>query len=66
MTTGTVIKWDPDRGFGFIKTEDNDSYFAHLNDFNPRVEPEPGDRVQFEIVMDDRKSKLRADKIRVI
>jgi cold shock CspA family protein len=66
MATGKVSNWNADRGFGFIKTDAGDSHFAHINNFNPRIEPEIGQRVQFEVVQDDRKGKSRADNVRPI
>ena len=66
MATGKVTHWIADRGFGFIKTEGGDSYFAHINNFNPRTEPSVGQSVRFDIVHDDRKGKSRADDISFI
>jgi cold shock CspA family protein len=66
LAFGKVKHWNDDKGFGFILADDGESYFAHINDFKPRAEPDVGQRVQFDIAMDDRKQKPRADNVRAV
>ncbi len=50
-TQGAVIKWNADRGFGFIKTRDSSTeVFVHITSF-PRSarQPQIGDALSFEI-----------------
>jgi cold shock CspA family protein len=51
-TQGTLVKWNQDRGFGFIRTcDDSIEIFAHISAF-PRSgrQPQIGDPVSFDIV----------------
>ena len=50
-TQGTLIKWQDDRGFGFVRTRDSGiEIFAHVSEF-PRTgrRPQIGDALSFEI-----------------
>lgn len=50
-TLGTLIKWNEERGFGFVKTHDSGiEVFAHISEF-PRGgrRPQTGDALMFEI-----------------
>ena len=50
-TQGSLSKWNPDRGFGFIKTRDSGiEVFVHISDF-PRSgrTPQIGDILHFDI-----------------
>jgi len=50
-TQGSLIKWNADRGFGFIKTRDSGiEVFAHISEF-PRTgrAPQIGDTLHFDI-----------------
>lgn len=50
-TQGSLIKWNADRGFGFIRTRDSDiEVFVHISEF-PRSgrAPQVGDILHFEI-----------------
>ncbi|MBC7187246.1 MAG: cold shock domain-containing protein [Calditrichaeota bacterium] len=52
MKYGTVKKWDPVRGFGFILSDDDEDLFVHVNDLDPRVRSgglEEGQRVAFDV-----------------
>ncbi|MEH2468974.1 CspA family cold shock protein [Nitrobacteraceae bacterium AZCC 2161] len=67
MPTGKVTAFVADRGFGFIAPDERGAdVFVHVNNLVNADELQPGDRVQFEVVMDDRRGKPRADKVRVI
>lgn len=51
---GTVVSFDDDRGFGFIRVAGRDDVFLHASDIPGGVRPGPGHRVTFEIVDTDR------------
>lgn len=67
MKYGTVKKWDPIRGFGFIVSDDDEDFFVHVNDLDPRVRSgglEEGQRVAF-----DARREVKGDRainVRVI
>lgn len=49
MTVGTVVRFNKDRGFGFIETDASDEdVFFHANDVNGR-DPSENERVEFVI-----------------
>lgn len=67
MKYGTVKKWDPVRGFGFILSDDDEDLFVHVNDLDPRVRSgglEEGQRVAFDVWRDVKGD--RAINVRVI
>jgi CspA family cold shock protein len=67
MPTGKVSIYDDCRGFGFIIPDDGgDDLFVHAKHIVSAVMLTKDRRVSFEIVMDDRRNKPRADKVRVI
>ena len=48
--TGTIAKWNDERGFGFIKEDVTGSeIFAHVKDFKKRAVPKVGEKVLFGI-----------------
>ena len=62
-TQGTLIKWNDDRGFGFVKTRDTGmDVFAHVSEFpHSGRRPQIGDLLSFEIVSgDDGRKRARA------
>ncbi|MGO2561731.1 cold shock domain-containing protein, partial [Psychrobacter sp.] len=44
---GQVKKWQDDKGFGFIETENGGSLFFHINEFKARRRPDVGEQVVF-------------------
>ncbi len=68
MATGTIKNWNRDRGFGFIAADaGGDDLFVHFRDLAGSAEwLSPGTRVSFEVVTDEKKSKPKATKVRVI
>ena len=44
---GQVKKWQDDKGFGFIETENGDSVFFHINEFKAHRRPDVGEQVVF-------------------
>ncbi len=67
MQYGTVKKWDPVRGFGFIVSDDDEDLFVHVNDLDPRVRGgglEEGQRVAFDVRREAKGD--RAINVRVI
>ena len=50
---GQVKKWQDDKGFGFIQTENGDSVFFHINEFKARRRPDVGEQVVFTLGQDN-------------
>lgn len=65
--TGELLRWNADKGFGFIKPDKGDEdLFCHVSallDGDGSVRD--GDRVRFVVEYDDRKGKLRALQVEV-
>jgi uncharacterized membrane protein YsdA (DUF1294 family)/cold shock CspA family protein len=56
MRVGEVVRWDNDRGFGFIAPDDGGSnVFLHISDLTAgSMRPHLGDRVDFALERDER------------
>lgn len=54
---GKIIKYNPDKGFGFISSPEQDIFF-HISDY-PETEGEPkvGDKVKFVLAENEDKAK---------
>ena len=69
MATGTVKFFNPNKGFGFISPDDGSSdVFVHISaveraGMQSLVE---GQKVSFDVVMDQRKGKTNADNLRAV
>ena len=50
---GHIKKWQDDKGFGFIETQNGDSIFFHINEFKARRRPEVGEPVVFTFGQDN-------------
>jgi cold shock protein len=67
MPIGKVSFFDEVRGFGFIVPDDGGAdAFVHVKHIVNADMLETGQRVSFEVVMDDRRGKNRADNVRVL
>lgn len=45
---GTVIRWNDDKGFGFIRNDhDNSEIFFHIRDYRGKQRPEIGEKIFF-------------------
>jgi cold shock protein len=67
MSTGQTIFFDETRGFGFIRPDGGGGdIFVHVRDITNRDKLTQGERVSFEAIMDDRRGKPRAEKVRVL
>ena len=66
MSTGTIKKIVPDRGFGFIQAEDGKEYFFHRTGIESSINFDSltgGERVTFEI--ESSQKGPRAFKVRL-
>lgn len=63
---GEVVRWDNDRGFGFIAPDDGGSnVFVHVSDLAPgSPRPHVGDRVDYALERDDR-GRMHAARVAV-
>ncbi len=59
---GHIRKWQDDKGFGFIDTENGESVFFHINEFKARRRPEVGEQVVFTIGRDNQ-GRLQAKDV---
>jgi CspA family cold shock protein len=67
MAFGVVVGFKDDRGFGFIRPDDGGGdVFVHARDIANADKLNQGQRVSFEIIMDEKRGKQRADRVRVI
>jgi CspA family cold shock protein len=60
MQSGVVKRWDPQRGFGFITTDEGDDLFVHSSDLDVSLSAKlmrEGLRVRFDL-----KSDMKGDK----
>jgi CspA family cold shock protein len=67
VPSGTVIKYNADRGFGFI-TPDNGGrdVFAHVSNLDGMEALDQGQRVEFETAIDQRRGKSQAVNVRAL
>jgi cold shock protein len=58
---GTLKRYDPERGFGFIAGDDGNSVFIHSNDFKRAgiYDVEVGSRIDYEAEMAPRGLRVR-------
>lgn len=68
MSTGLVTTFLSDRGFGFIRPDGDRSadLFVHIRDVANRDLLKGGERVEFDIIIDERNNKPRASRVRVL
>ncbi|TXD97137.1 DUF1294 domain-containing protein [Psychrobacter frigidicola] len=65
MTTkqqGHIKKWQDDKGFGFIETENGESVFFHVSEFNARRRPTIGEQVVFTTAQDNQ-GRMQAKQV---
>jgi cold shock protein len=67
MAQGVVVGFKDDRGFEFIRPDGGGGdAFVHARDIANANKLNQGQRVSFEIIMDEKRGKSRADRVRVI
>jgi CspA family cold shock protein len=67
MPTGKIMRWNADRGFGFIKPEGGgDDVFVHASEFEKAGldAPKEGDRISYEVKADQRSGKSAAANLK--
>lgn len=55
MLSGYIVKYDPQRGFGFVRDDEHNDYYFHIKAFKEKGEPEVGRYVKY--VLDPREPK---------
>ena len=67
-TTGVVVGWNEEKGYGFVRPSEGGGadVFVHRLDITNAIMLSQGQRVSFDIIMDERKGKHRAAQLRVI
>ncbi|MGP9690102.1 DUF1294 domain-containing protein [Psychrobacter sp. AOP22-C1-C5] len=58
---GHIKKWQDDKGFGFIETQNGESVFFHINEFKARRRPDVGEQVVFTVGQDNQGRKQAKD-----
>ncbi|MGE6481383.1 DUF1294 domain-containing protein [Psychrobacter namhaensis] len=59
---GFIKKWQDDKGFGFIQTQNGESVFFHINEFKARRRPEVGEQVVFTVGQDNQ-GRIQAKEV---
>ncbi|WP_286739258.1 DUF1294 domain-containing protein [Psychrobacter sp. UBA3068] len=59
---GFIKKWQDDKGFGFIETQNGESVFFHINEFKARRRPEVGEQVVFTVGQDNQ-GRIQAKEV---
>ncbi|HCN16749.1 MULTISPECIES: DUF1294 domain-containing protein [Psychrobacter] len=59
---GLIKKWQDDKGFGFIETQNGESVFFHINEFKARRRPEVGEQVVFTLGR-DHQGRIQAKEV---
>ncbi|MBO4227507.1 cold-shock protein [Bradyrhizobium neotropicale] len=64
MPKGKVKLFKEDRGYGFIAPDaGGEDLFFHVSSLAPGVVPKQGDRVSYEIGVDRKSGRSRAEKV---
>lgn len=63
---GKIVRWNEERGFGFVKEEiTGTEIFIHISTLNIRnPRPEIGEEIEFETTFDDKKGKTEVKSAR--
>ncbi|MGO1856630.1 MAG: DUF1294 domain-containing protein [Psychrobacter sp.] len=59
---GRIAKWQDDKGFGFIETENGDSVFFHVSEFKAYRRPDIGEQVVFSVGQ-DHQGRMQAKQV---
>ena len=59
---GQIKKWQEDKGFGFIETENGEQVFFHVSEFKAPRRPSLGDKVVFSVGQDNQ-GRMQAKQI---
>jgi cold shock protein len=64
MPTGTIKLFKDDKGFGFIKPDaGGEDIFFHVSSLPGGVKPKQGDNVSFELGVDRKTGRSRAENV---
>lgn len=65
--TGVVVGWNEDKGYGFVRPSEGGGadIFIHRRDITNAIMLNQGQKVSFDIIIDERKGKPRATELRV-
>jgi CspA family cold shock protein len=65
--SGTVKRYFPDKGYGFVKPNFGDSdLFMHIREVSPGAIPSGGDRVIYEVGISKRTGRPVARNVQII
>ena len=66
-TTGVVVGWHEEKGYGFVRPSEGGGadIFIHRLDIENAVMLSQGQKVSFDIIIDERKGKPGATELRV-
>lgn len=63
--TGTIKKWIPEKGYGFIDDGSGKDLFAHINSFVSR-EPMPKEGMSVQFIIGQQRGKTAALEVEVV
>jgi cold shock protein len=68
MASGVVVGFKEEQGYGWIRPDGGSGgdIFVHARNITNADKLNQGQRVSFEILMDEKRGKSRADRVRVI
>ena len=67
MSAGVCVRWKEEGGYGFIRSDEGGAdVFVHRRNLLVALCLAHGQRVEFDVVDDERSGRPRADRVRVV